>query len=363
MKQFWILDFRFWIEPRENKPMSPIRSKCLSDNRKSKACGEYHRTIKNLKLAGLLALIVTLTIARALAEAQPASKVYRIGFLLTTTTDANRPRAILERLRERGYVEGQNLVVEQSDKVKGLVGRKVDVIVVFGTTTALDAKKATSTIPIVMTSSANPIQNGLIASLARPGGNVTGMTSLSGELGGKRLEVFKDAVPRLSRVVIPAPARSSTEDAFIKETEPAARALKIQLIRVAVRGPEDYEEIFNVAKKERADGLLTRLPPATTPAAQRKQLVDLAAKHRLPAIYEGAIYVEEGGLMSYSPDIAERFQRTAVMVDKILKGANPADIPVEQPTKFEFVINLKTAKQIGLTIPPNVLARADRIIR
>jgi putative ABC transport system substrate-binding protein len=363
MKQFWILDFRFWIENRESNPMSPIRSKCSPDNRESKACGEYHRTIKSLKLAGLLALTVTLTIARALAEAQPASKVYRIGFLLTTTTDANRPRAILERLRELGYVEGQNLVVEQSEKVTGLVGRKVDVIVVFGTTPALAAKKATSTIPIVMTSSANPIQNGLIASLARPGGNVTGMTSLSGELGGKRLEVLRDAVPRLSCVVIPAPARSSTEDAFIKETEPAARALKIQLIRFAVRGPEDYEEIFNLAKKERANGLLTRLAAATTPAAQRKQLVDLAAKHRLPAIYEGAIYVEEGGLMSYSPKSAERFQRTALMVDKILKGAKPADLPVEQPTEFELVINLKTAKQIGLTIPQKVLARADRVIR
>src|SRR5262245_24983979 len=317
-----------------------------------------------MKRAGWSSILVAVVIfaVAGLAEAQPASKVYRIGFLLTTTTDANRPRAILERLRELGYVEGQNLVVEQSDKVKGLVGRKVDVIVVFGTETALDAK-ATSTIPIVMTSSANPIHNGLIGSLARPGRNVTGMTSLSGELGGKRLEVFKDAVPRLSRVVIPAPARSSTEDAFIKETEPAARALKIQLIRFAVRGPEDYEEIFNVAKKERADGLLTRLSSAETPAAQRKQLVDLAAKHRLPAIYEGAIYVEEGGLMSYSPDIAERFQRTAVMVDKILKGTNPADLPVEQPTKFEFVINLKAAKQIDLTIPPNVLARADRVIR
>jgi len=318
--------------------------------------------MKRAGWSSILVAVVILAVA-GLAAAQPASKVYRIGFLLTTTTDANRPRAILERLRELGYVEGQNLVVEQSDKVKGLVGRKVDVIVVFGTETALDAKKATSTIPIVMTSSANPIQNGLIASLARPGGNVTGMTSLSGELGGKRLEVFKDAVPRLSRVVIPAPALSPTEDAFIKETEPATRALKIQLIRFAVRGPEDYEEIFNVAKKERADGLLTRLSSATTPAAQRKQLVDLAAKHRLPAIYEGAIYVEEGGLMSYSPDIAERFQRTAEIIDKVLKGIKPADIPVELPTKFEFVINLKTAKQIGLTIPPEVLARADKVIR
>ena len=296
-------------------------------------------------------------------EAQQAGKVYRIGFLLATTADANLPRAIKERLQELGYIEGQNIVVEQSVKAAELLQHKVDIIVVFGTRTALDAKNATSTIPIVMMSSANPIQNGLIASLARPGGNVTGMTSLSGELGGKRLEVFKNAVPRLSRVVIPAPALSLTEDAFIKETEPAARVLKVQLIRFAVRGPEDYEEIFSVAKKERANGLFLRLPQAQTPPTQRKQLIDLAAIHRLPAIYESRIYVEEGGLMSYGWDLAERLQRTAIIVDKILRGTKPTDIPVEQPTKTEFAINLKAAKQIGLTIPPNVLARADRVIR
>lgn len=296
-------------------------------------------------------------------DAQQAGKVYRIGFLLTTTPDADLPRAIKERLRELGYVEGQNIVVEQSNKAMELVQHKVDVIVVLGTRQALDAKNATSTIPIVMMSSANPIQNGLIVSLARPGGNVTGMTSLSGELGGKRLEVFKDVVPRLSRVVIPAPAFSPTEDAFIKATQPAARALKIQLIRFAVRGPEDYEKLFSIAKKELANGLLLRLPQATTPAAQRKQLIDLAVKQRLPMMCEGRIYVEEGCLMSYSTNPAERIQRTAVIVDKILRGAKPADIPVEQPTKTEFGINLKAAKQIGLTIPQRVLLKADRVIK
>jgi putative ABC transport system substrate-binding protein len=313
----------------------------------------------------VLALILgTLILAPAFPlEAQQAGKVYRIGLLLTTTADADLPRQVKERLRDLGYVEGQNVVVEQSHKATEIVQHKVDVIVVFGTRPALDAKNATSTIPIVMMSSANPIQNGLIASLAHPGGNVTGMTSLSGELGGKRLEVFKDVVPQLARVVIPAPEFSPTEDAFIKATEPAARALKIQLIRFAVRGSEDYEELFNVAKKERANGLLSRLPQATTPGALRRRLIDLAAKHRLPMMCEGRVYVEEGGLMSYGTDPAERIQRTAVIVDKILKGAKPADIPVEQPTKIEFVINLKAAKQIGLTVRPEVLARANRIIR
>jgi putative ABC transport system substrate-binding protein len=313
----------------------------------------------------VLALILgTLSLAPGVPlEAQQAGKVYRIGFLLTTTADADLPRAIKERLRDLGYVEGRNVVFEQSRKVTDLVQHNVDVILVFGTRTALDAKNATTTVPIVMMSSANPIQNGLIASLARPGGNVTGMTSLSGELGGKRLEVFKDVVPRLSRVVIPAPVLSPTEDAFIKATEPAAHALKIELVRFVVRGPESYEEIFRVAKKEQANGLLFRLPQATTPSALRRRLVDLAAKHRLPAMYEGRIYVEAGGLMSYGTDPEERLQRTAVIVDKILRGARPADIPVEQPTKTEFVINLKAAKQIGLTVPPNVLARANRIIK
>ena len=284
-------------------------------------------------------------------EAQQANKVYRVGFLSSGADNTSEPQAVLRGLRELGYVEGQNIIVEQSDKAAEFVRLKVDVIVVFGTSAALAAKKATNTIPIVMASSANPVSNGLIASLARPGGNVTGLTSLSAELGGKRLEVLKEIVPRLSRVIVPAPAGSPTEESYLKETQAPARALKVQLLRFSVRGPEDYEEIFRVAAKERANGLLSRLPVALTSSTQRKQLADLAAKNHLPAMYETSAYVDDGGLISYGLDRNWRYQRAAVFVDKILKGAKPADLPVEQPAKFELVINLKAAKQIGLTIP------------
>jgi len=295
--------------------------------------------------------------------AQQSNKVFRIGFLLTSTADFVLPEEVLLAIRQFGYVEGQNLFVAKSVKADELVQLKVDVIVVFGTRTALDAKKATSTIAIVMTSSANPIENGLIASLARPGGNVTGMTSLSAELGGKRLEVLKDVYPRLSRVIIPWPAGSPTEDAFIKETEAPARALKLQLVRFQVRGPEDYDGIFKTARKERVNGLYMRLPIASTPPDQRKQLVDLAAKNRLPAMYETSVFVDAGSLTSYGSDRNERNQRVAVHVDKIFKGTKPAEIPVERPMRFEFVVNLKAAEQIGLKVPPEMLARATRIIR
>jgi putative ABC transport system substrate-binding protein len=325
--------------------------------------GNPKSKIQNLKGVGLVALVVTFALFGAIAHAQQSNKVYRIGFLLTATTDPALPDDVLRALRPLGYAEGQNLQVTKSVKVDELIQLKVDVIVVFGTRSAMDAKKATSTIPIVMTSSANPIESGLIASLARPGGNLTGMTSLSGELGGKRLEVLKEIYPRLSRVIIPAPAQSPTEDAFIKETEPAARVLKLQLIRFQVRGPEDYEKIFTTARKERANGLYNRQAPAITPPAQRKQLVDLVAKHRLPAMYESSVYVDAGGLTSYGTDRAARDRRIAVFIDKIFKGTKPADIPVEQPMHFEFVINLNAAQQIGLTIPPNVLVRAQTVIR
>jgi putative tryptophan/tyrosine transport system substrate-binding protein len=297
------------------------------------------------------------------AEAQQADKLHRIGFVVTTTADSSLPQQVLRSLRGLGYIEGQNILVEIRDKVAELVKLKVDVIVVFGTSAALAAKKATSTIPIVMTSSGDPVRSGLIASLAQPGGNVTGLTSLSVQLGGKRLELLKDIVPGLSRVIIPAPASSLTEESYIKEIGIPARELKVHLIRFPVRGPEDYEEIFRVASKEAADGLLTRLPTAFTSSINRKQLVDLAAKNRLPAMYEANSFVEAGGLMAYGIDLDARTQRVAIYVDKILKGANPADLPVEQPTKFQLVINLKAAKQIGLTIPPNVLARADKVIK
>ena len=248
------------------------------------------------------------------------------------------------------------------DLVADLVHLKVDIIVVGGSGAARAAKKATSTIPIVMTSSTDPVGIGLVASLTRPGGNVTGLTSVTGELGGKLLELLKEVVPRLTRVVIPAPATSPTEDLFIKETESPARALKVQLIRFPVRGPQDYESIFRVASKERAHGLLVRIP-VFTPSAQRKQILELAAKNRLPAIYQAKAWVDAGGLMSYGQDPDISYRRAATYVDKILRGTKPADLPVEAPTKFELVINLKAAKQIGLTIPQSVLYRADRVTK
>jgi len=258
---------------------------------------------------------------------------------------------------------GQGRTGGWSDLTAELIRLKVDIIVADGSGPAEAAKKATNTIPIVMTSSTDPVGIGLVASLARPGGNVTGLSSVSGELGGKLLEILKEIIPQLSRVVVPGPPPgSSTQDFFIKETELPARALKVQMTRVAVRGPEDYENIFRVATKERAHALVVRIPP-NIPSGQRKQFVELVAKHRLPAIYQTTNWIDAGGLISYGGDRNYQFQRTAVYVDKILKGAKPADLPVEQPIKFEFIINLKAAKQIGLTIPPNVLARADKVIR
>ena len=305
------------------------------------------------------------------AGAQQPTKIVRIGFLASGGSAI--PEAFVQKLRELGYIEGKNVAFEyrtregkpgrDAELVADVIRMKVDIIVADGSGPAVAAKKATSTIPIVMTSSSDPVGIGLVASLARPGGNVTGLLGVSGELGGKHLELLKEIMPKLSRVVIPGPPPgSSAQDLFMKETEAPARALKVQLIRVSVSGVEDYENIFRVATKQRAQALVVRIP-ASTPAAQRKQFVELTAKHRLPAIYQATNWVDAGGLISYGADRNYQFQRTAVYVDKILKGAKPADLPMEQPMKFEFVINLKAAKQIGLTIPPNVLMRADRVIR
>jgi putative tryptophan/tyrosine transport system substrate-binding protein len=306
------------------------------------------------------------------ASAQQPKRIPRIGYL-AAEYGSSPPKDFVQALRDLGYVEGKNIAFEYRtsegktgaypDLLADLIRLNVDIIVTVTSGATLAAKKATSTIPIVMRSSTDPVGTGLVASLAKPGGNVTGLTSVTGELGGKYLELLKEIVPRLSRVVIPAPATSSTEDLFIKETEEPARALKVQLIRFPVRGPEDYESIFRVAVKERANALVVRLPPSTIPASRRKQFTELGVKNRLPAIYGTKVWVESGGLVSYGQDQNMRVQRLAVYVDKIIKGAKPADLPVEAPTKFEFVINLKTAKQIGLTIPPNVLVRADRVIR
>jgi putative ABC transport system substrate-binding protein len=306
------------------------------------------------------------------SHAGAQQKVFRIGYL--AGRGSAPPQEFVQRLQKLGYEEGKNIAIEHrsadnkrdrvSDLAAELVRLKVDIIIAEGTGSATAAKKATRTIPIVMAESTDPVGTGLVASLARPGGNITGLTSVSAELGGKQLELLKEIVPQLTRVVVPGPPLGSpAEDFFTKEIQPSARALKVQLTRVQANGPAEYENVFRVAKKEGAQALLVRIPGYAR-ASHRKQFVDLAAKNRLPAMYGVGNWVEEdGGLVSYGADRNFMFQRLATYVDKILKGTKPADLPVEAPKDFDLLINLKAAKQIGLTIPPNVLVRADRVIR
>jgi len=329
------------------------------------------KTLEKLVSKGIIgfALSAMLFALSTPAEAQQPKKMPRIGYL--TVAGPPPSQALLQGLRDLGYVVGQNIAIEYrsadgkrdrlSDLADVLVRLRVDIIVADGSGPSLEAKKATSTIPIVMTSSTDPIGNGLIVSLAHPGGNVTGLTSLTGELGGKLLELLKETVPRLSRVAMV----SSGEEPnvlFLKETEPSARALGVKLIHQVVRRPGDFESAFAAITKQRVNGLLSRLGPNFV-LAEHKRLVEFAVKNRLPAISPDRDWVDSGGLMFYGADQNVRQRRVATYVDKILKGANPADLPVEAPTKFEFIINLKTAKQIGLIIPPNVLARADKVIK
>jgi putative ABC transport system substrate-binding protein len=306
-------------------------------------------------------------------EAQQA-KSPRIGFLSggsPTTTSPARYEAFRQRLRELGYVEGKNIVIEyrwaegKLDRFPALAAElvrlKVDVIVTWGPTATRAAKEATNTIPIVMANDADPVASGVVASLARPGGNITGFSTLSPELSGKRLELLKETVPKLSRVAVLGASTSTSSALALKETELAAGVLGVRLQYLDVLDPKDIETAFREAVKGRADAVLV-LPTAVL-SSQRKEIVDLAVKSRLPAIYPLTQYTEAGGLMSYEPNLADMWRRAATYVDKILKGTRPADLPVEQPMRFEFVINLKAAKQIGFTIPPNVLVRADRVIR
>ena len=324
----------------------------------------------NKTALGLILLAGALLAVAVTVEAQQQKKIPRIGYL--TAADSPPYQAFLQGLRELGYVEGQNIVIEYrsadgkrgrvSDLAAELVGLKVDIIVADGTRPSQDAKKASSTIPIVMTSSGDPVGIGLIASLSRPGGNVTGLTSFTAELGGKLLELLKEVVPRLARVAIPMPVASSINDLFVKETEAPAQALGVQLIPVVIRGQDDLNRAFGAMTKERVNGLLSRLGPTFAPA-QHKRLVEFAVKNRLPAISSDRGWVDSGGLIFYGPDQNARGRRVAAYVDKILRGANPGELPVERPTQLELIINLKAAKQIGLNIPPNVLARADRVIK
>jgi putative ABC transport system substrate-binding protein len=319
-------------------------------------------------------LITVLLTTAAVAQAQQPSKIPRIGYLGGTSAAAyaGRIEAFLQGLRELGYVEGKNVAIERrfaegkadrlSELADELVRLKVDILVSAGPTVTRLLKQATSTIPIVLTNEGDPVGSGFVASLARPGGNITGLSSLAPELSGKRLEVLKETVPKLSRVAV---LGNSTEPANIqslREVELAAgtRGLKLQYLDIL--SLNHIEIAFRDASKARADAVLILLAGGVA-TAHRTEIVELAAKSRLPAIYNSAEFVDAGGLMSYAASLTDLSRRAAVYVDKILKGRTPADLPVEQPIKFEFVVNLKAAKRIGLTIPPNVLARADRVIR
>ena len=309
----------------------------------------------------------------SVALAQQPTKIPRIGFLAATSPqiETTRIEGFRQAMRELGYVEGKNIVIEwrwaegKFDRLPDLAAElarlDVDVIVAGGSTSTGAAKKATTTIPIVMAQTNDPVGSGMIASLAHPGGNMTGLSTLVPELSGKRLELLKEVLPKLSRVTVFGDSTAPGNAQSLKETEPAAKALKISLQYFDVLAPKSIESAFREASKERASAVLVFVAPVLI--SRRKEIAELAVKYRLPAMYGQPEYVESGGLMSYGVSVVDLYRRAAVYVDKILKGAKPADLPVEQPTKFELVINLKAAKQIGLTIPPNVLARADRVIK
>ncbi|HEY3165908.1 MAG TPA: ABC transporter substrate-binding protein [Candidatus Binatia bacterium] len=322
---------------------------------------------KKIISLALGALLVTLN-----SEAQQPKKIPRLGFLVpgSASSFSARIEAFRQGLRELGYVEGQNIAIEyryadgKNDRVAALAAElvrlKVDMIVTGDTPAVQAAKNATSTIPIVMGNVADPVAVGLVASLARPGGNITGLTTLATELDGKRLELFKELLPKAARAAFIWDPSNPAMKVRFKEVQGAAQALEITLQSLEVRNAKELETAFDAVIRERPGALLV---PNTMVLARGQEIAEFAAKNRLALIYDTWEFVEVGGLMSYGPSFTDLWRRAATYVDKILKGAKPADLPVEQPTKFELVINLKTAKQISLTIPPNVLARADKVIK
>jgi putative ABC transport system substrate-binding protein len=307
-----------------------------------------------------------------LAEAQQPKKTPRIGYLQAPPLSvvAVRTNAFRQALHDLGYIEGKNVILElrsadgKIERVPAIIAElihlNVDIIVSGGSVVTQSAKKATKTIPIVMAQEADPVGSGLIASLARPGGNITGLATLAPELSGKQLELLKEIVPTLARVAVLESPGNSGNAPSLRETERAGRAFDVKIQRIDITH-NDIESAFQMATNARADAILVLSSPFAT--SQRKKITTLAAQNRLPAVSDRVEFVEDGGLMTYSVSSTDLFRRAAIYVDKILKGSTPADLPVEQPTKFELVINLKTAKQIGLTVPPNFLARADRVIK
>jgi len=325
------------------------------------------------KKVTLLALGVMLLVFHFAAQAQQPARIPRIGILLGASVSfySARVEAFRQRLRELGYVEGKNISIEYRyaegkperlpDLAAELVRLKVDVIVTASGPAILAAKKASATIPIVFGAAADPVGDGLVSSLARPGGNITGLSLMAPDLDGKRLELLKEAFPKIARVAFLWVPGGTRGNRTLTDMEATAKALGLKLQSLEVRGLDDFESAFARAKREGTQALITTPHPLIT--TQQRQVLDFAAKNRLPAMYTASEFVEAGGLMSYAASNADLYRRAADFVDKILKGAKPADLPIEQPKKFEFIVNLKTAKQIGVTIPSNVLSRADRVIK
>ena len=325
----------------------------------------------NKRLVFFLLALILAAVNPAEAQQQP-KKPPRIGLLGLAAGPARPEEAFLQGLRDLGYVEGQNIIIEyrwaagRTDRLPALaeelVRMKVDLIVVRATPVVQAAKNATTTIPIVIMSAADPVGMGFVASLARPGGNITGMSQMLPELAGKRLELLREILPELSRVAYLAHGGDSAHKLFVKQAQEAAKSFGMKFQPLVIGGPEEFEGAFSAMARERAGALLVQ-PLFINNLGQGPRIAELAVKNRLPTVSDGAPFAETGGLMFYGPDSLAVWRRAATYVDKILKGRKPADLPVEQPTKFELVINLKTAKQIGLTIPPNLLARADRVIK
>jgi putative ABC transport system substrate-binding protein len=321
----------------------------------------------------VVCLVMTVSLLNVFAANGQQPKIARVG-VLTPASGAGTPvfEAFRKGLYDLGYLEGKNISIEyrfaagKAERLPGLaedlVNLKVDVIVTDGGAAARAAKQATTAIPIVMGSVGNPVEIGLVASLAQPGGNITGLTLLSRELSGKRLEILKEAFQKVTRIgVLWDSTTPGAKTVGLKEAEVAAQAIGVRLEPIEVRVPTQFESAFDGLIRTRSEAVMTL--SSSMFWNHRSRIVELAVKSRLPAMFPEREFADEGGLLSYGPHVPDNFRRAAIYVDKILKGAKPADLPVEQPTKFEFVINLKTAKQIGLTIPPNVLARADRVIR
>lgn len=352
------------------------------DNRKSRTCTEpfdpdqdkLRRSSENLKWLGLWVIAFVLAICGAVAQAQQTKKLPRIGYLspLSASSSTAGVEAFRQGLRESGYIEGKNILIEYRWSEGGkldrlpelateLVGLGVDVIVTSGTPPVLAAKQATNTIPIVAANADNLVELGVVASLARPGGNVTGSTRVDADFSAKRLELLKETLPKLSRLAVLSHGALGGDQEELKEIQAAAGPLRVQIHSVTAQEPGQFSGAYAEIIKRRADALVFFTSAFTS--FHRSQLVELAIKNRLPTMCGGANWTDVGCFMSYGPNVIELYRRAAVFVDKILKGTKPADIPIEQPTKFEFIVNLKTAKQIGVTIPPNVLARADRVIK